>query len=220
MEKYIDKFENRIPAFLEIPWIKENILDMLGGKATSMDIYRWRSSIYYPPVDMLVMLSAITRQPTSYLLGQTDILKEAEKTEMSPRDIKKILKKRGMSVADLAAKAGTTSATMRDLLLKFPNIRTNSLIAVAEALDVSTDYLLGLSSHTRWEDEHPFANVSPGTPAYIEKEEEEVGIYCLLGNDGKTVYMPDGTCCDKDELKWRHVVQVGLQLSKEASYDE
>lgn len=208
MEKYIETLENRIPACLEVPWIKENILEMLGGEATSMDIYRWRSAIYYPPVEMLVKLSAITRQPTAYMLGQTDVLKEIEGTSLKPRNIKKLLKDKDMSVSELAAKAGTTVSTMRDLISKFPHIRTNSLIAIAEAFDVSTDYLLGLTTHPRWEDAEPFSNVAPGEPAYIEKEDEEDSGYCLLGEDGNTVYLPDGTSCTVEDLKWSKVIPV------------
>lgn len=208
MEKYIETFENRIPACLEVPWIKENILEMLGGEATSMDIYRWRSAIYYPPVEMLVKLSVITRQPTAYLLGQTDVLKEIEGAALNPQDIKALFKDRNMSISELAAKAGTTVSTMRDLVSKFPNIRTNSLIAIAEALNVSTDYLLGLTAHPRWEDAEPFSNVAPGEPAYIEKENEEGGGYCLLGEDGNTVYLPDGTSCTVEDLKWNKVTPL------------
>lgn len=208
MEKYIEKFENRIPACLEVPWIKENILEMLGGNASSMDVYRWRSAIYYPPVDMLIKLSEITRQPTAYLIGQTDVLKEVGSEKGEPLDIKSYMESRNIKVSDLASKAGTTNATMRDLLGKFPNIRTNSLIAIAEALDVSTDFLLGLSRYPRWEDAKPFMNVVPGEPAYVKRDDEEDGFYCILGFDGKTVYTADGKSADKDSFAGARIMPV------------
>ena len=208
MEKYIEKFENRIPACLDVPWIRDNILEMLDGEATSMDIYRWRSAIYYPPVEMLVKLSKITRQPTAYLIGQTDVLKEIEGAELKPVDINALLNTKGMSVSNFAQAAGTTNSTMRDLMKRFPYVRTNSLIAMAVALDVSTDFLLGLSSHPRWEDAEPFSNVKAGEPAYIVAEDGEILKYCLLGEDGKTVYFADGTSCEKEKLKWNKVVPV------------
>lgn len=213
MRKYIDEYENRIPACLDVPWIKENILELLEGKATSMDIYRWRSSIYYPPVDMLIKLSEITRQPTAYLLGQTNVLKEAENANLPPVDIKEIMRRKRVNLTGLAARAGTSPATMRDLISKFPNIRTNSLIAIAEALCVSTDYLLGLTPFPRWEDPEPFSNIAPGEPAYIEisfteEAKDQEGTYCLLGKDGNTVFMSDGTKRSKDDFKWCAVVPV------------
>lgn len=201
MQKYIESLESRIPDCLEVPWIKDNILDMLGGGATSMDIYRWRSLKNYPPIEMLVKLSEITRQPTSYLLGQTDVLRENDSTEIHPREISAVMKEKGMTEASLARRAGTTVSTITDLIEKFPKIRTNSLIAIAEALEVSTDYLLGLTIHRKWEDFTPFVGINPGEPARVERYDGSGKMVCLLGLDGKTVFAPDGKTYEVEDFQ-------------------
>jgi len=215
MQKYLEIFENRIPARLETPWIKENIHDMLSGKASSMDIYRWKSGTCYPPVDMLIKLAEIINQPTAYLIGQTDVQHKIERTKASPRDLKELMEQSGMSIASLSKAVGTTRNTMTDLISKFPNIRTNSLIAIAEALDVSTDYLLGLTDHRKWEEFEPFVGISPGEPVFVTDEgQTEEGEYCLLGFDGKTLYLADGSTRDTDDYKGRLIYPARIWRKK------
>ena len=136
---------------------------------------------------------------TSYLLGQTNVRCGIDIPGGKPRDIQKIMERKGLSCREVAKRAETKPERISSLIKAFPDIWTNSFIALSDALEVSTDYLLGLTDKETWDELGSIEDIESGCPAYMESRLAEdgsvmeEGMYILISKEGDTVYFPDGT---------------------------
>lgn len=224
MKNYKEIYPNRIPEYINLVWVRKALKKTIGeSSASNTNIFRWSKGLNYPPVDVLVSIANITSKNTSYLIGQTDIPAENELKQIKHVNTDKLIRAQSLTQAELSRKVGTSPRTICTLLQDIPDIRTNSLIAIADAFNVSTDYLLGLTTHERWEDYYqatvnPFAWVKDGQAAYIDEESD--GEYCLLSYDGKTVYMADGESYLKTDEKFSGKLILPLTYNAEEKCDE
>lgn len=205
MKKYREIYTSRIPETLSIPWVRKAIRESFPGKDCNLNLSRWSSNSFYPPIDVLILIAKTIGTSTSYLLGQTDVRCGIDRPYGEPRSIQKIISRKGLSYKEIARRAETKPDRISSLVKSFPDIRTNSFIALSEAIEVSTDYLLGLTDRETWDELRSIEDIEPGYPAYMERllaEDGRVieeGMYILISQDGNTVYLSDGTARKIDE---------------------
>lgn len=209
MKKYIEIYNNQIPEALSLDWVKKAVKAAFSDSIQNTSMSRWARGLTYPPVKVVRFLAITTKTPAAQLVGQTEVASRLEKDfSAKERDIKLLLEERGISHRRLAELMETDPNTAGDIIKNYPNIRLNSMIALSEALGLSIDYLLGLTDYRTWEEEahsseKPFADVDYGTPAYVAPAAtpEANGFYCLVSNDGRTIFTADGrTRLAKDEF--------------------
>ena len=199
MKKYREIYTNRIPETLGIPWVRKAIKESLPDKDCNLNLSRWSSNSFYPPIDVLTLIAETVGLSTSYLLGQTDVRCGTDIPAGKPRSIRKVIARKGLSYKEIARRAETKSERISSLIKSFPNIRTNSFIALSEAIGVSTDYLLGLTDKETWDELRSIEDIEPGYPAYMEsllsEDDGETcdGMYILISQSGDTVFFSDGT---------------------------
>jgi len=191
MKKYKDIYPNRIATLLNFSWDRDLLKKHLGNRISNMDIFRWASNEYYPPVDILIDIAVYTNNSTSYLLGQTNVKAGVEIPDGKPRNIAEIMKAKNIAIKDIVTRAEMKSKTAEKLIEDFPAIRTNSFIALSEALRVSTDYLLGLTDKETWDDLTTLSDVPAGYPAFID-DGTPSSCYVLISDDGKLAYFASG----------------------------
>lgn len=81
--------------------------------------------------------------------------------------IKKLAKKRGLSLIEVNDRAGLGTRSIYHWKNKVP--KSNSLIAVAEVLHTSADYLLGITdnpSAVTKDNKHPLIDITSDEPIY------------------------------------------------------
>lgn len=75
-----------------------------------------------------------------------------------------VRRRQNLSQSDLAMKAAVTVTTISGIESRGVDVRGSTLVALAKALGVSTDYLLGL-----WNDPEPWGTArKPDTPPAVE----------------------------------------------------
>lgn len=231
--KYKDIFHNRIPEFIERDWLKQSIKERLGENYSNMEYFRWLKNEHLPSVDSLVLIAELSSTNTAFLIGQTDIKNQPASYEINPKNLKDIISKKCDSIASLARDVGTSPRTITKLIEDFPHIRTNSLVALAEALSVSTDYLLGLCEFETWEhylqtEEAPFIFIKPGEPAFISVDDlSEVkasgnGQYCLMHDNGESILLSNGTVVpiSDDRFVGMHIYPVKPEINTDGGTDD
>ena len=196
------------------------------GWYPSTAIARWKKGTHYPPMDVLLGISKILKTNISYLLRLTDIScpNEFEEPEMK-HTLEELLAARSITEKELAEKLNKN--TVESFKKELPLNRVSSLIKLSSAIDISADYILGLTDWETWEIcakvAKPFKGIEAGSGAYVIAKkglhsifeiEEAIrkgdGMYCLLSMDGKSVIFPNGNSLDIDDemFKGSYVTRV------------
>lgn len=216
MKNFKNNPKSKIPSLLNMdPELRKLIRENFSTVPLST-ISRWSTQRLYPPVPVLEFMASYKNTNIAYLLGETDIDLPWELTEKVDRSLEEILNEKDMKVSTFARKINGDLKITKGYLDELPT-RVNSLLAIAEGLNVSIDYLLGHTNWKSWEDYHamqnPLDNVKPGHPIYIVKAykispeqplskaiELGLGSYALLDKDGKMVLFPNGKTLSKEQL--------------------
>lgn len=91
------------------------------------------------------------------------------------QNLRDVVQNRGMSQQELARKVGTTEATISRYMTGINKPNVEIVAKIAEVLQISVDYLLGLSS-TRFLDAPPEFDVQILVNAYYRADEDHKNI--------------------------------------------
>lgn len=189
-------------------------------------IHRWNRCNEYPPIKVLLQLSSDYNTNISYLLGATDIDCPNE-TDTLNLDLTACLESVGITSNELAKRLKTNPVIVKEYLTAPRYSRVHTLLAMAEALDVSIDYLLGLTSVKKWEQialqEDPFFLCNAGQSVYLyacEKDSSNSAEgYALIHADGKRVIFPTGRIVDMQDDIFQDVYACPAQVLDSDSLD-
>ena len=176
MDKIESKFPSRVPEFLKVTneemsrtQIQEKYKNPNGKPVSPSSLYRW-SCGEWPPLRVLLSLAEEHNTNISYLLGITDINHPLD-SYTPTLNLKKTLEGEGVSEQFLANKMGTARRIISEYVSRPKYTRVATLVKIALALNISVDYILGLTSIKQWDiliaDQNPFFLCTAGEPAYI-----------------------------------------------------
>ena len=217
----------RIPEFLNdgraLKFIKEYYKREGKENYPEIAISRWKKETHYPPVEVLIGIANILDTNLSYLLGLTDVNCKCDYSkEPVYHTLADLMSVRGISKRELAIALDKSYKVLHNFEEELPRKRVYSLIRLSQAIDLSVDYILGYTSWETWEMQEqlgrPFANIRPGTGAYVVADkdvrtindvEEAIrrgdGQYCLLSPDGEYVLFPNGKAFSVNDEMFRGI---------------
>lgn len=187
----------------------------------SVVIRRCADGVQFPPVNMIIDIARILGTNVDYLMGKTDVIAKTGKANVNKeKSLSDLLEMRGMTEAEFMRFFRADKKMMDRYRERLPVTRITSLVNLAEAMQVSVDFLLGCTDWENWElcarMQDPFSCITPGTAAFIVADmkvrtlaevrdalERRDGRHCLLSRDGKTVIFPNGKSIDKDDKAFK-----------------
>lgn len=204
----------RVPQFLNHAAVQDYICKYYEsegkGNYPMIAIARWKKGTHFPPVEVLIGIAGIMQTNLSYILGLTDEDNACDYShEPVERTLEDLMNVSGMNEKELVSALSKNYKMVRLFKEELPRKRVYSLIKLANAMQLSVDYILGYTDWKTWEIrprlEQPFKDISPGTGAYFIVREnvscaEDIsdaikcgdGQYCLVTLDGKQVIFPNG----------------------------
>lgn len=204
MKNYRDEYKSRVRLLVKSPGITADALAKKYGQPSGLAITRWLSNDTWPPLDSLIKIAEENRTNIDYILGKTDVCSPNETYELNFR-LGELMKERGLTRTKLATMIGTSTKVITKYLTAPIMTRINTIIALAEALDVSVDYLCGLTPYRVWElqiiETDTFFLIKKGQAACILCEDGHYE-WCLLSEDGMNVILPDGKYYSLDDNRF------------------
>lgn len=127
---------------------------------TKDTVARWEASLIFPAPSKILFLAKLYNTSISYLLGETNVRAPLERNDPFLR-LKEIRNDRALSIPQLSQLAKVSWSTVKKYETS-PDAKPRLTVckALADALDVSLDYLLGLTKFEKWEDS-PFSDKNP-----------------------------------------------------------
>lgn len=165
-----------------------------------VSVRRWISGESYPRLSILIDIAKENETNLSFILGRTDISTPITRYEPESK-LYEALHITGISKKELGERANITSQVLSRYFSRPRYSRIAMYLRFADILNVSVDYLLGLSDFVNWEDilllRNPFYYCKPGDCICIHskssRENSEVSGFCLIHTDGESVIFPTGT---------------------------
>ena len=189
--------------YLALKGINESILAKeFSVKETTAKGWLKRNNRFLP-LQVMLYLAKVSHSNIEYLLTMNDT-ERANETYEPTLCLKKILSEKGISRADFARMTSMSSQAIyfyEEEKIKDPPLP--ALITMADALGVSIDYLLGLTSYENWHiaalEDNPFYDAKPETAIYISSP--QVSGYFILMKDKMTLLDASGKISNiKDEI--------------------
>lgn len=214
-------YKSRVPEFLKLKKMNQRALS-LEYNISEISIYRWINLNNYPPLNALLKLAKEFNTNLSYLVGMTKIDAPIE-TYKPKLELEKLMEESGYSCRSLADKLETSLTIIREYIEEPRYSRVTTLIAMADALDVSLDYLLGLTPICKWEQvalkKNPFYLCSAGQPVYIyayktaaDGSVEKAEGNGLIHADGKSVIFPSGRIVNMNDKLFENTLAIPLKV--------
>lgn len=110
-----------------------------------------------PPIKFAVTVAKLCNCNVEYLLGLTESNTPPEKYEINLR-IKEIMKSWHIEATKLGKQCGISPSTIYNYKNGKTNPTLRRIVAIANTLGVSVDYLIGLTDTLSWNVESPSAN--------------------------------------------------------------
>ena len=195
MEKRFSKSENNLKDLFK-KWGKPPKELMKRYNKTSVaNFYIWSSGQQCPPLKLLLDMTWETETNIEYALGLTDA-KAKNDTNVINFRLSELLEEQNCSYRALSIKLGTSYATIKRYAERDIMMRVETLLALADGLHVSLDYLLGLTSHRTWDEYKkmidPFSGIAPGDALYLSFPDKELNGNVLVHPQGGKVVFPTG----------------------------
>lgn len=195
MKKHFDKDNNNLKELFDRWNQPTSVLMKRYNKDSVTNFYTWAAGKRCPPLQLLVDMVFETESNIEYALGLTDIAKGND-TDIIKLRLEPLLKESGFSKHSFAKSIETSSLTIDKYLSKDIKMRVETLLSMAEGLNVSIDYLLGLTKYKTWDEYHkliePFSGLNPGDAAYISFPDSLEGGNVLLHANGTHIVFPSG----------------------------
>lgn len=195
-------------------------------------VLRWLENEDYPSLKVLISMSEEYDCNVAYLLDLTNVSAKI-KTD-NPRLLKKRLapmatKELRAESADLTRILCAKPNLFKELLAEYPSKflrRRKILLQLADILNVSIDYLLGLTDWPLWEYlylfENPFFLCPPGASGYLTEipfgedakpravsgAMELEGAVILRHQDGDTILLSNGETLLKDDPIFKDMIAI------------
>lgn len=177
----------------------KQMADALGLK---MPYYRLiLSNTKVPGLPVLLKTAKLFETNLSYILGETRISQACERYEVNNR-IEQIRQMRGYSRSQLAKKSNISAPTLSSYETQpkyIGPVKTLSLIA--HGLDVSIDYMLGLTDTVFWES-IPFMQIDAGCPGFMITDNSER--YFLMSESKDYIIFANGETVSFSDLDLRN----------------
>lgn len=214
MNRYENEYVSRIPELIKGSKLTRKELGVKYNGSSVSSLYRWVEG-GWPPLDILLIMAKEENTNISYLLGITDVDHPLETYEPN-LDLKGKMREANIKAPAIAEYVGTSARIIREYVDKPRYTRINTLVGMALAMNVSLDYLLGLTPVKRWE----LLLLKPGIPAYIYKDREcsgkvkskteSVETFCLLHLDGERVILPSGDVINMNDSIFENAIIIPL----------
>lgn len=200
MMKQKNECHSRVPGILAKKDLnKIDLSDHYQGASYS-SLYRWTKG-EWPPVNVLLQMAKEEESNVAYVLGITNVNVADERYDTPVLRLKSAIEEAGITHSQLAKMIGTSTRIVKEYIDNPRFSRVTTLANMAEALGVSIDYLLGLTSVKSWEylmvSRDPFYLCCPGEPARVVSKKGK-SCYCLIHEDGDSVIFPTGEIVKKN----------------------
>ena len=166
---------SRLPQFLKIDDNKAKLQQEIADhfNVSPSTVFRWRKGV--PPCpEILAELAQFFNTNIAYILGVTDVDIANKNYKINVKG-KEIIKKKKISVSEIASTIGSNPRIVKDILEGKSLSRTHAILAISEILNVSIDYFLGLTDVVQWEEYHlfedPFYLCQEGEPVLVKFQE-------------------------------------------------
>ena len=195
MEKKFNEEQNNLKALFKAWGKPAQELKGRYDKTSVANFYIWASGKTCPPLKLLVDMAWETRTNIEYALGLTEVKEANDRNEINFR-FPELLEESGHTYFSLAKKIDVAPATVKRYAEGNVQMRVETLLAIAEGLKVSLDYLLGLSDYRTWEEYRrvlePFIGVRPGEAMFLSFPQSEMDGFVLMHPQGGRVVFPTG----------------------------
>lgn len=197
----------------------QQLMEVLGcGQAQAL---RLKRGDYLPKVDTLIKLAEMYHTNVSYLLDRTECDAPCSRYILDNR-LMEVLKEKEMTSKMLAAKSEMGYPAIWNFVADPAYTgRRETWVKFSDVLDLSIDYLMGLTDEPHWETLAEFFSnfpVPPGWAGYMNGPAYQ-GTF-LVSTDGWWLIFPDGTKEPITAYKYRFSQIVELLHPQEANGHE